>query len=390
MVDQILQENPGMTNKTQIAKVFCKITNQEYSEAIRHQVRRYVRKEHSALFEDHLAMRGIEIDDVKMYWDKTERYSIRVDNPVTSSLADRLKDHISELMKNISAPIFTPPVFEFVQEEALRIVLSDMHVGMDPGGDGSLFKYEYNEEIFMDRIDEVISEMVSRCINKQFEVIMLDDLGDGLDGYGGKTTRGGHALEQNMTSLGQFKVFIQGKMKIIDAAAVHSPLVIVNSVSNDNHSGELAEIANETIKMLCAARYGDRVVINNLVDFVTPVEFGNHCFLLCHGKDAKHMFKNWPLKLDPKTRTKIEEIIDEFEIDKPYIHLDKGDLHQLGYDRVPRFAYRNFMSFAPPSNWVQHNFGVSYSGFSIQEISKWNHRIKHTDIFFNNKRKKGA
>jgi len=76
------------------------------------------------------------------------------------------------------------------------------------------------------------------------------------------------------------------------------------------------------------------------------------------------------------------DYIYEKNITSKYIHLDKGDLHQLAYDRARRFDYRNFMSFAPPSNWVQHNFGVSYCGYSVQEIPKFSNDVRHTDIFF--------
>ena len=45
------------------------------------------------------------------------------------------------------------------------------------------------------------------------------------------------------------------------------------------------------------------------------------------------------------------------------------------------------MSFAPPSSWVQHNFGDSYSGYSIQVIPKNTNEISHTDYFLDYKKK---
>jgi hypothetical protein len=40
------------------------------------------------------------------------------------------------------------------------------------------------------------------------------------------------------------------------------------------------------------------------------------------------------------------------------------------------------MSFAPPSAYVQNNFGDSYSGYSIQVVPKYSSEISHTDYFF--------
>jgi hypothetical protein len=98
------------------------------------------------------------------------------------------------------------------------------------------------------------------------------------------------------------------------------------------------------------------------------------------------MVKNWPLQLTEKISNIVRQYIDHHNINSKFIHLDKGDLHQLGYAREPKFDYRNFMSFAPPSTWVQSNFGVSYCGFSLQVIPKHTNQIEHTDIFFDMKK----
>ena len=89
------------------------------------------------------------------------------------------------------------------------------------------------------------------------------------------------------------------------------------------------------------------------------------------------------MKLDDKTKNFIMSYINRHNINNKCIHFEKGDLHQLGFSKCKEFDYRNFMSFAPPSNWVQHNFGDTYSGFSMQVIDKDTPNIQHTDIFLN-------
>lgn len=93
------------------------------------------------------------------------------------------------------------------------------------------------------------------------------------------------------------------------------------------------------------------------------------------------MKSGMPLKLDDKTQRFISQYIDKYKIQSRYIHFEKGDLHQIGFNKCKQFDYRNFMSFAPPSNWVQHNFGDGYSGYSIQVIESNTREIKHIDYF---------
>jgi hypothetical protein len=153
------------------------------------------------------------------------------------------------------------------------------------------------------------------------------------------------------------------------------------NVTNDNHAGVFAWMAHRAIQIFCEQSLPNVEYIL----LVKPIEhfyYGKHCFLLTHGKDMRLMKRNWPLHITPAVENIIRDYIDHYEITSPYIHLDKGDLHTIGYDSRPKFDYRNFMSFAPPSSWVQSNFGVSYCGFSLQMIPKDSNEIEHTDIKF--------
>ena len=94
------------------------------------------------------------------------------------------------------------------------------------------------------------------------------------------------------------------------------------------------------------------------------------------------MNRGLPLNLNDRAINFINDYLDHYDIKTKYIHVEKGDLHQVAYQRTKKFDYRNFMSFAPPSAWVTHNFGDCYSGFSLQIIPKDSNLIQHIDYFF--------
>jgi hypothetical protein len=333
---------------------------------------------------------GIPLDNVKHYWHKGKHYSINVnaqkETDYKQAIEDMLAGYTFEKKK------FTPAKKVSENPKAIKVTLSDMHVGLNPNPNNkSLFGYEYNKEIFNQHIDKVIESVLKEYTsNGAFDLLLIDDLGDSLDGYNGLTTRGGHTLEQNMTNEEAFTTYIEGKLRLIetliDAGVANS--YEVRNVTDCNHSGSFGAIANITIKMILERVYEKDIVKFTILErFMEHFEYGVHTFILTHGKDSKYMFKGLPYTLNDKATAFINEYIDHYNINTRYIHLEKGDLHRIGYDRTKKFDYRNFMSFAPPSAWVQGNFGDGYSGFSLQVIPKHNGEIQHTDIYFDLKKR---
>jgi hypothetical protein len=343
---------------------------------------------HPALNEECDAI-GLPIQSVKNYWYKGEHFSINVN---ASSEVDYVQA-IGAVLEN-----YTYEKKKFVRTKdtnnpkAIKATLSDMHVGLNPNPNNkSLFGYEYNAEIFNENIDKVINSIVKEYENNGvFDLLLFDDLGDGLDGYNGLTTRGGHGLEQNMSNEEAFKTYIEGKLRLIETVidmGVANKYHIRN-VSDCNHSGSFGAIANMAIKMILERVYEKGAVEFTILErFMEHFVYGEHTFILTHGKDSKYMFKGLPYTLNDKTISFINEYIEHYGINTKYIHLEKGDLHRIGYDRTKKFDYRNFMSFAPPSAWVQGNFGDGYSGYSIQIVPKYNGEIQHTDYYIDLRKK---
>lgn len=383
----------GETNKSQIARIVKEKFELEGDiETIRKSLNKLILRKTSKSLSDECDNKGIPIDQVPFYWVKTKDHSIFVRNNLDeqgTDLIDSIRDIVESHAKQ---PIKRFDRIKTDSPRAIKATVSDMHVGLEPNPNkNSLFSYEYNEEIFKENLQKVFNSIIKEYDNNgRFDLLVLCDLGDGLDGYDGLTTRGGHKLDQNMSNEQMFRVFVEGKLQLIEnciEAGIANKIIIKN-VINDNHSGAFAHIANTTIRMILNRVYHkDDVEFDIMEKFMEHFTYGDHTFILTHGKDNKYMFKGLPLHLNDKAINFINDYIDHYNINTKYIHLEKGDLHQVAYARTKKFDYRNFMSFAPPSAWVSTNFGDCYSGYSIQSIPKYSGEITHSDFFFDLKKK---
>lgn len=330
---------------------------------------------------------NIDPTNVRGGWIKTKDASLRFTNPLYSeggvSNVDML-EMVKKAVSELELPKWEREHVKAGNKKALRGIISDCHVGMDSNSDGAMFGFEYNEKVFKKHLNEFFLSL-SKEIDHHgvFDTIFIDDMGDGLDGYDAETTRGGHKLAQNMNNKQAWDVYVKNKLQTaIDIIELNgAENYVFRSVANDNHIGDVGYMANQAIKMVLERMYPE--VTYHLIE--KPVEhfvYGKHTFILTHGKDKALMTRNWPLHLNDKITNLIRQYIDHYAINTPYIHVDKGDLHRVGYDKDPKFDYRNYMSFAPPSSWIQNNFTSGYCGYSIQIIPKFSNEIQHSDIFF--------
>jgi hypothetical protein len=335
---------------------------------------------------------GVNPSDVKHGWLKTEKSSLFFKNPLFDDgglTAEKMSESIDNILSKWDAIKIKGERINKDNKKAIKVTISDSHVGMNPV-DG-LFQYEYDANIYQESLDKVFDSVMKEYnTHGTFEVLFLDDLGDLADGWNGYTTRGGHELPQNMSNIEVFETCVDAKVALIRkmVEAKVAKKVMIRSVVNDNHSGDFGYVINLTIKKIINMMYSKKIVdIDILTSFMEARMYGDHCFILTHGKDKKDMRYGLPIVLNEKAMRLISDFIEHYRIDSKYIHVEKGDLHQIGYQKVKRFDYRNFMSFAPPSSWVQHNYGDSYSGYSIQVVPKHSNEISHTDYFLDYKQK---
>ena len=337
---------------------------------------------------------GIPIKDVRSYWHKSEHFSIFAkpkENPLNDILErfDDLVDHYANGKKR------TIPEGKIEANRALKVTTTDDHVGLEPNPKGkSLFQYEYNADVYRRSMDEVYQSIMKEFKTYgRFDFLLLDNLGDQEDGWQGKTTRGGHDLPQNMTVDEVFDVVVDTKVNMIIELAESgvAEKIIARKCVNDNHSGDFGHLVNKAVAKIINMIYDEEFVeVETLTRFMEHRFYGDHCWILTHGKDEEHMRSGLPLHLNNKTVNYINDYIDFYDLTSKakFIHVDKGDLHRIGYDKVKRFDYRNYMSFCPPSGWQQTNFGDGYSGYSVQVVPKFDNEIAHTDYFLNYEKSK--
>jgi len=342
--------------------------------------------EHRAL-KDHCEDVGIPVNDVNLYWHKTKDFSVKAKVTTEIKLLDAVDELIEKHLQQATEK-FTPSKIKVKsKDKAIKLVLSDMHVGLDPNpNNAGLYDYTYNSDVFNTNLTHAFN-----AVHKEFlqhgkvDTLFIFDLGDGLDGWNGETTRGGHKLDQNMSNTEQFKTYVEGKLKLIKSfiEADFADKICVRNVVNCNHAGSFGTIANWTIMRLIDVIYqSEKIEFHILERFMEHFTFGEHCFIQTHGKDHKYMNRGLPLKLDANTINFVRNYIDKYNIKSKYIHVEKGDLHRISYEKCPTFDYRNYMSFAPPSVWAQHNFNGGYFGYSTQVIDKNSGYISHSDYFF--------
>lgn len=254
-----------------------------------------------------------------------------------------------------------------------RLVITDVHIGMDVSGSVNvepLYEGKWDEEELLRRLDIIVSHVKEF---KKGENLVIDDLGDFLDGLGGQTTRKGHALPQNMSDKEVFDLGVKFKVSLVDKLLPYYKSIICNSVSEDNHSGTFSYFVNKTVKFILEEKYPNSVKYNVLERFIEHYSIGKHTFILSHGKDSESLKFGFKPHLDTKQIEKIDQYCKEYKLyDGNYLEFSKGDSHIGLFDDTTSndFVYYNYPAFSPPSNWVKSNFKNSKSGFVMFNVDK--------------------
>lgn len=265
-----------------------------------------------------------------------------------------------------------------------RVVITDVHIGMDTEGGSNitpLYDELWNKESLFDRLF-ILVDKIKRF--QKGDTIIIDELGDFLDGLFGQTTRKGHELPQNMSDKEAFEVAVEFKNVLIDSLLDSYSNIVLNNITEDNHSGVFGYFVNSTVKKIVEQKYSN-VEYNLLERFINHYSVGNHTFLLSHGKDSESLKFGFKPALDPKQIEKIDQYCKENKLyDGKLIEFSKGDSHQAIFDYTTSndFEYCNYPAFSPPSNWVKTNFKNARSGFVMQHLDM-NSKIKlHNPFWF--------
>ncbi len=325
----------------------------------------------------------VDPHDVKHGWLKSEHASLFFKNP-TFEIAEFDPTLIDwdAILKDVKSVKITRGEKRTDQGLFDRLVITDTHIGMNPNPDGySQYGGKWDEEELNLRLNEIISTTINYANSN---ILIIDDLGDLLDGWGAQTVRKHHPLPQNMDNQKAFDVALKFKVDLITGLSQYYDEVIVNNICNDNHSGAFGYVVNSALKtsieLIC-----DSIKITNHRKFINHYIIGDNTFIISHGKDMENLKFGFTPHLDKKQMEKIDNYIDNNFLLKPNtrIEFSKGDSHQLlfDYSSSDRFDYFNYMALSPSSNWIQTNYKKGCSGFTFFNYNGINDYIIYNKFF---------
>ena len=299
----------------------------------------------------------------------TPYYNIRFKEVAESEV---MNFDLEEIVKKHIKPVDVDSVYvPIIKEENDfdTLTYTDVHIGMDTNPDN---KAMYSEK--WDRIHALAScdRMIKETIkNQKSSTLIIDELGDFLDGYNQQTTRGGHALPQNMSNEEAFDTALEFKMRLIDGLAPYYTSIMINNICNDNHAGSFGYFVNKAFKDICSVKYPE-VEVNNYNKFINHYYMDNTCFVITHGKDDTSLKFGFKPHLDTKGIEKIDQYLKQNDVYKhaSKIVFKKGDSHQALFDMCSTddFFYFNYPALSPSSMWVQNNFKKGRRGFVLESF----------------------
>lgn len=300
-------------------------------------------------------------------------YNIAFFNEDEEAILD-VDKHLEEVIQKYIRPVNILINVETPRSEDYfdRLVYTDTHIAMDvQGKEGDpLYDGVWNKEEILKRL-MVMTEHVKTF--KKSNTLIIDDLGDFMDGLGGQTTRKGHDLPQNMNDKEAFDLALLFKTSLVDSLVTDFDRIVCNNITNDNHSGYFSYFVSSAVKQILEQRYPEKVFVNSIKRFIHHYSIGNHTFVISHGKDIGENRFGFKPKLDAIQAEKIDQYCKEYKLyNGNHIEFSKGDSHQALYDDTTSndFSYYNYPAFSPPSNWVKTNFKNSKSGFNFFNIKK--------------------
>ena len=278
---------------------------------------------------------------------------------------------------NNHEPIAFIPVNNEVLKDFDKLIITDVHIGMDTDIDNNtMYKAEWNKKELFKTAQIVIDKTLEE---QESNILYVDELGDLLDGFNAQTTRGGHSLPQNMTNEEAFDAALEFKLKILYGLIGSYEEVHFNNICNDNHSGAFGYFVNEAFKQIAELQFKN-VTVTNHRKFINHYFVKDICFVITHGKDDKSLKFGFKPHLDLKGADKIDQYCKQNKIYKQseLIIFCKGDSHQALFDLCSSddFYYFNYPALSPSSNWIKNNFKLGRRGFVNESFKGLKHYQK--------------
>lgn len=285
---------------------------------------------------------------------------------------------ILKKIKNLVKPVKLNKVYHEhgLHADFDKLIYTDVHIGMDTNSrERAMYSTQWNKETIFETLELMIQETLA---SQKSNTLIIDDLGDFLDGFNGQTTRGGHLLPQNMTNEEAFDIGLEFKIKLVRGLANHYDHILINNICNDNHAGSFGYFVNKASKEVLELMFPDIVEVVNHMKFINHYIFNEVAFVLTHGKDDQSLKFGFKPQLDTKQIEKIDRYCKEYNVykDSKLVVFIKGDSHQALFDLAGSddFYYFNYPALSPSSEWVQNNFKRGRRGFVLESYTDQRHK----------------
>lgn len=282
------------------------------------------------------------------------------------NLTNNLKD-IKLDFSNYESPKYTVTS----SDKDLMLHLADFHIGAKCES-YSLYENPYDKGEIKRRLDVSLQH-----INElgTFDTIVVNILGDMIDGMDNQTARRDHYMPQCMDNKEQFQTYLELMIWYIGELKKFCNKLKVYCVPCGNHGGDFEWGANIALQNQCGLIHND-VNFTLFNTYFGNYKFKNATYLICHGKDAKFMKKPMSLELTDKTKNFILEFIRKNNL-CGNIHVIKGDLHSGAISSCEAFTYRNVLSLFGASdysayNYTPNSYGISYELFINNQMLNGN------------------
>jgi hypothetical protein len=315
--EQILGFYENEKNKTYVAQEYCNKNNIVYTDSVRRQISKIINS--SGLSEDkdlenvtETNQYKPELSNMPSAWSAEKKrfytieeycdtYGLDKNSVKSSKLVSHnashmvyniaffsedeeavleVDTHLEEVIQKFIKPIILENKNSFLDNNDWfdRLVYTDVHVAMDVNGKSgdSLYEGKWDREEVLRRLGLMINHVLKYQKSK---VLVIDDLGDFMDGLNKQTTRGGHELPQNMNDKEAFDLALLFKTSLVDSLIPHYDKIICNNITNDNHcfTPDVEVLTNEGFKFYKDVTEDHLIATYNqekdLIEYQKPINY---------------------------------------------------------------------------------------------------------------------
>ena len=284
-----------------------------------------------------------------------------------NKLASRIKqlEDRNEFFKNLAISDNSFQMASFIEPKNAKctgvLMLSDLHVGAVNTPNGYLPLKDYTEQEINLRLDKILE----RISGKNWDNIIVLNLGDSVDSYKGTTAKG-TPLPTQYSDKEMSQMYLRIMTRFMNSVKHLFPNVQYVCTGDSNHDSTFGWLNNVALSYKLESMAIPCYISDNPIDNINVGEFS---IVYLHGHDSKSQFKGLPLHVDPKVKDWFNNYFLQapFEFKKNRI-IVKGDLHQFAVDSCNTFDYINVPSIYGSSSWIVSNFGKGKQGATVLEI----------------------